>query len=290
MKLAIVTASTDLNRAKPCVETWRRNSLAPVQLIVVANGTNREMSYYPAEDQILVADTYLGSVSAFRMGVNWALANTDADIIACLHDDVEIHEVGWDRIVLRHFQRHPACGLAGFGGALGLGADDIYKVPYDPMQLARVHFRSNLVDAESHGMRSLVPERVACLDGFSQIGRREFWLGYNGKAPHLSELRHMEALVDERNPMIGPWTYLEHLGVKHHLYDSLLGAIAKRNCWETWFLPMRCRHLGGATAVGDPGYQAWAKAQTNGVGDQQFWEEAHRIGYDAFRDVLPLRV
>ena len=73
-----------------------------------------------------------------------------------------------------------------------------------------------------------------------------------------------------------PWTVLENLGIRHHLYDGLLGCLAKRYGWETWFLPVHCHHLGGVTAVGDQGYQAWAKTQTDGVGDQAFW--AQEIG------------
>ncbi len=287
MKLGIVTATTNVDRAAPCLKTWVDNALAPVQIFVVRNGTGvrGDASVRTANGVIFDIDVkqYLGSVSAFRVGVDKALEHSDVDVIACLHDDLEIHEHGWDRKVLSHFQRHPESGLAGFGGALGLGDADIYQKPYEPQQLARVNFRSNLSDAEVHGIRSLVPEQVACLDGFSQVGRREFWQGHrynsvDGSGFSAPDLR------------LKPWTYLENLGIRHHLYDSLLGAIARRHGWETWYLPVRCRHLGGQTAVGDPGYQEWAKTQTGGVGDHAFWEQAHKIGYEEFRDQLPIRV
>jgi hypothetical protein len=120
---------------------------------------------------------------------------------------------------------------------------------------------------------------VACLDGFSQIGRREFWQG----------LRYDRGEVTDFGAGGPPWTVLQDLGIVHHLYDGLLGCLAARAGWETWYLPIACRHYGGRTAVGDRGYQAWAAAQPQG-GDHGFWREAHRIGYEAFRDVLPLRV
>jgi hypothetical protein len=128
-------------------------------------------------------------------------------------------------------------------------------------------------DAELHGYRSLLAERVACLDGFSQIGRAGFWRGHTTGGQRISE---------------GPWTILKDLGIVHHLYDGLLGCIAKRNGWETWYLPVACHHYGGRTAVADQGYQLWAERRIAG-GDRGFWEAAHRIGYDTFRDVLPLR-
>ena len=270
MRLGVVTATTDRQRAQSCVNSWFDTTKLPFDFEVIFNGGG--------------FGDYLGTVKAFRQGVDNLLAK-DCEVIACFHDDLEITEPWWDQKILRHFDRQPACGLAGFGGAIGLGSDRIYVDPYDPMQLARIGFRSNMKDAEAHGMRSLYPERVACLDGFSQIGRRAFW---EGKF-YTTDLDVGE--VDDGQPTAGPtpWLYLEGLGVVHHFYDGMLGCLARRYGWETWYLPVGCIHYGGRTAVGDRGYQDWAKTQ-NGVGDEAFWQQAHRIGYDHFRDVLPLRV
>jgi hypothetical protein len=265
--IAIVTATTNLERAQPCIDSWRKTSHQRVPVLIVQNGP-------PIRE-------YLGTVPAFREGVADILQNyTEIDIIACLHDDVEITEHDWDEQVLRAFDHHPEVGLLGFGGAIGLGADGLYREPYDPMQLARVGFRSNMIDAEAHGIRSLLPEPVACLDGFSQIGRRAFWAG----------LTHGEwrAGSPGNGHLVGPWDYLAQRGIVHHFYDGALGCLARRAGWVTYYLPVACRHLGGQTAVGDPGYQDWAATQTEG-GDRGFWETAHRTCYTLFEDVLPLR-
>jgi len=172
-------------------------------------------------------------------------------------------------------------GLVGFGGAIGLGTDAIYQEAYDPMQLARIGFRSNLVDAENHGTRSLVPEMVVCLDGFSQIGRHAF---FTGLKEHEWNTRSLSRRAPER-----PWQTLQRLGIVHHFYDGALGCLARRAGWQVRYLPVRCRHYGGQTAVGDPGYQRWANTAIDG-GDRGFWEKSHRVGYDTFRDVLPLRL
>lgn len=260
MRLAIVTASTHLGRAASCIDSWfHHHTTDRITVEIVSNG-NRDQPY-------------LGTVPAFRVGVDKVLQETDADVIACLHDDLEIDEAGWDEKVLLQFDRHPKCGLLGFGGATGLGASDMYLKDYDPMSLARVGFRSNMREAEVHGMRSLLPERVACLDGFSQIGRRAFWEGKTTAGQ----------VVGPR-----PWTMLEQLGLIHHIYDGALGCLAKRYGWEAWYLPVRCHHYGGRTAVGDEGYQAWAKTQTE-EGDQGFWKAGHWVVYNEFRDCLPLR-
>jgi len=287
--LAIVTATTNVERARRCLTSWVERASQPLRLFIVVNGCTRpervEIGTQPT--LWLYAEDYQGSVPAFRKGVDAALAASARepepyDVIACFHDDLEIQEHGWDEKVQTYFQRVPQMGLAGFGGAIGLGAVDLYVTPYTPMQLARVGFRSNLVDAETHGLRSLLAERVVCLDGFSQIGRREFWLGHAYGSP-FNTIRQVAS------DTLRPWSALQNLGFVHHFYDGALGCLVARAGWEAWYLPVRCRHYGGQTAVGDPGYQAWAKAQTPG-GDFGFWEQAHQIGYEAFRDVLPLRV
>jgi hypothetical protein len=278
-RLVVVTASTNLDRARECLASWGDH-----QILCVVNAARSASPLVDLAAPLaeLIYPQYLGTVPAFRVGVDFALDHTDADVIACLHDDVEIHDPAWAEQVLRHFDRQPACGLAGFGGAIGLGDADIYQKPYNPMHLARIGFRSNMQHAEAHGVRSLLSERVACLDGFSQIGRREFWEGRRWH-PHAGDV----GMTDPSTPR--PWTALESLGVMHHLYDGLLGCLAARYGWETWYLPIACHHYGGRTAVGDPGYQAWAQTKMEG-GDHGFWEAAHKIGYDTFRDVLPLRV
>jgi len=283
MSLVCLTATTDPDRAYPCLKTW-----GGAPFVGVVNGRPWQPQEKAQEaigslsrSWILVPE-YLGTVPAFRLGVDYALERPDAEILACLHDDLEILDPHWASVVEDFFAAHPACGLLGFGGATALGHPQIYQRPYDPMHLARAGFRSNLVDAEAHGQRSLIPARVACLDGFSQIGRRAFWEGCRAGPEYKAGISGV--YLGGR-----PLTLLEQLGMRHHFYDGALGCLAARYGWEVWYLPIRCRHLGGQTAVGDPGYHAWATTQ-DPQGDQGFWQQAHRIGYDAFRDVLPLRV
>lgn len=219
----------------------------------------------------------LGVVPAFALGVEKALEE-GAEIIACFHDDLLMEQDGWDDTVVNLFKACPRAGLCGFGGAKGLGSDDLYKAPYDPMQLARQGFRSNMRHAEAHGIRSEVAEPVACLDGFSQIGRADFWRGCSvGTAP-----------IEHQAPNTNLFTKLQCWGIIHHFYDGMLGAFAKRHGYLVWYLPVQCHHFGGQTAVGDARYTEWAQHQ-DPKGDGGFWERAHTLGYEQFRDVLPIR-
>ncbi len=289
MTLAVVTATLDMNRALACVNSWWNRSSGAVDLgyiVVQANTTHPRRWEWPIDGiplMVYSTEDILGTVPSFAIGVQKALED-GADLIACFHDDLLIEEDGWDETVIRLFKACPRAGLCGFGGAKGLGADDIYKTPYNPMQLARIGFRSNMRDAEAHGLRSTSAEPVACLDGFSQIGTARFWRG---------QLRFQTS--GERIPWITDnlFAEMQRQGVTHHFYDGMLGCYAKRLGYQTWFLPVACHHFGGRTAVGDARYIAWANAQNGDLdglnGDAKFWIQAHQIGYEEFHDVLPLR-
>lgn len=241
-RFAVVTATRRAPVARACIESWQDHA-------------SLDWTVHQVVGQ-------LGVVPAFAEGVA-AAAKAGAEIICCCHDDVLIEQDGWDAVVIEHFETHPRCGLAGFAGGRGLGHAAIYSIPYEPHQLAREDFVSNLRDAEAHGRRVRYPIQVAALDGLSQIGRAEFF--------------------------VDAWKTLQDLGMQHHFYDGALGCLAARAKLEAWMIPIRAHHYGGQTAVLDSAYNAWAGEQVDG-GDAGFWRESHRIGYDAFRDVLPIRV
>jgi len=289
MSTVLVTATTDPIRALPTLRSW-----GDTRLIVVVNGSEVTLRHELPLAKWITHPEILGTVPAFAIGVQAALEE-GADIIACLHDDLEIHDSQWAPTVYTFLLQHPTVGLVGFGGGRGLGDPDLYQKPYHPMQLARKDFISNMVDAEHHGRRVTVPTRVACLDGFSQIGRREFWQGK--PRPTINPETQFHPGLREGNL----FTQMQSWGVIHHFYDGMLGAFAKQLGWEVWMLPIRCRHLGGQTAVGDPRYQQWASLQprleyqddfgwTEAKGDQAFWYRAHRIGYTKFKGILPITI
>ena len=274
--LVVCTATANLAEALPRLDRWRSLGAFEWPLVIVENGTVTDTKLSDGRFLIDRTPHFLGSVGAMARAVHCVrLAyGTATEILVALHDDVEILEEGWDAQVLDLFASNAKCGLAGFSGAAGLGSDDIYQTPYDPMQLARQGFRSNLVDAEAHGRRSFRTERVVCHDGFSLIGRASWWLWGQ----------------DSRRRGLGtPWDQLRQVGMQHHGYDSALGLLAHLAGWESWYLPVKCQHLGGRTAVANQDYQAWAQQQVEG-GDQGFWQEAHRALYELGRGTLPLRV
>lgn len=325
MRLAVVTATLDLARARPCLDSWWKCATGTMDAYVILQagesqppGWGEPLPGYPDRFQVYWTPDILGVVPAFALGVQKALED-GAEIIACLHDDLEIEEPGWDATVLAAFARYPEMGLAGFGGALGLGDSNIYQVPYHPMQLARQTFLSNMRHAEAHGGRMRAFQWVSCLDGFSQIGRRKFWQGWanprvewsricTGCGAHnfgASALPGRCGFCDgqensDTSDSVGNlFMLMQSWGITHHAYDGALGCFAKRlGWWPVGLIPIRCHHSGGRTAVADPRYTDWAREKFTSIthegqqvqGDAACWTHAHREVYERFRDVLPLRV
>lgn len=241
MNLHIVTASLDPGKTEKYWGSWEKTASRPIPRTHVTG--------------------VMGPVQAFLVGIEEAAA-AGAEVVACLHDDLEILVRGWDEEIEELFVRNRHALLCGFGGAKGLGALDIYKTPYRLEQLARVDFISNMKDAEAHGRRSQLPQEVACLDGFSLIGRAKF--------------------------MLKAFQKFDKLGVIHHGFDSWLGAEAWRVGGTCWYLPVACHHAGGATAVGDPRFAQWAAEHADG--ESAIRNHSHRMMYADLRGVLPLRI
>lgn len=187
-----------------------------------------------------------------------------APIIAFLHSDVEIFEQGWDERVLREFD-DPKVGVVGFGGALQLGENDIYRLPYKLTQLARVGYLSAQRDWQTHGEFTKSSLDVATLDGFALIVRRCL----------LDEWKHgmfQSGWPVERYPF--------------HNYDNMLCLHAHKVGWRVRLVGVDCIHHGGSTSTTEAAQEHW-KAQ--GTSDVAIHEQSHLNLYEDGRGWLPLR-
>src|SRR5437667_2104715 len=111
----------------------RRDSLpGDIPLAIEKATTNPEIyiRYNTAEDNLGVTGSY-----------QELYEESHEDILAFLHDDVLIHEHGWDERVLQEFD-DPQIAIAGFGGALVHGTSDLYKTPFRIEQLIRQQYLS----------------------------------------------------------------------------------------------------------------------------------------------------
>ncbi len=140
-------------------------------------------------------------------------------LLMYVHDDVMIHEKGWDTRVLKEFE-DPAVGVVGFGGALGHGQPYLYQVPYHLPDLARQTFLSNMKNAEDHGGRFTGERDVAILDGFALFVRR--------------------SVLDK----VGGW----NPKATYYMYTEWLCCEARRQGYKIRLVGVACEHLGGRSS------------------------------------------
>lgn len=232
----------------------------------------------PSELKVRVTADYLSPVEAMAIGAQ--RASTESSILVFLHDDVLIEQQGWEQVIADHFATHPRCGLVGFGGGIGFADIDIYKVPYDYRQLARVDFVSNMREAESHGRRVSEPVRVAALDGFALIVTREFY----ERAGQRSER------VFQPGQIWSAWKSCLIDGVPYHMYDAWLSCRAAELGYETWMLPIACHHQGGQTSVSRQTEYAQVVSRLGYASAEDLYAKGHEAIYKRFAGVLPIRV
>ena len=258
--MELIVCTSDFANVEKNVVTWVRNASTNQRLRVFSDGVSLPLgeSIKGIDDldnldalSILPSQARRGPVGTMQTGYE----SCTADILAFIHDDVIIHESGWDERVLREFE-NPTVGVVGFGGATGLGTPGIYKIPYRLQQLARISYASNVDDAEVHGRRFAGERDVAVLDGFSLIVRRE--------------------LLDQA----GGWPTDKLI---FHMYDAWLCLMAARLGYRARLVGVKCVHLGGRTSTRAP-YNEWLQAE-HGKSDVDVHREAHEWIYEEFRDV-----
>ncbi len=182
------------------------------------------------------------------------LENTAAEIIAYIHDDVEIYEQGWDLRVLKEFD-DPTIGLVGFAGARGHGSPDLYRQPYKMENFARRNFISNMREAELHGGRFIGETDVAVFDGLALFVRRSIlnqWQGWPNQW--------------------GGWP--QNTPVNYWTYDYAISCETRYQGFRNRLVGVDCHHYGGRSPSIIP----------------EDIEAAHKWIYERYRDVLPYEV
>jgi len=237
--MTVEVCSIDSHGKPPIIPGFDEAGTPPIQTIV-----NIHNKYSPCE--------------CYQM----LLESATADIIIYSHDDVEIKDPGWLESTRSVFRLHEDTVAVGLGGAQALGRSNLYKRPYDLVNMARGGYMSNQVDAETHGQRVANANRVVVLDAFFMAIRRE-WLLHN---------------------QWGGWP-VKHL--THHCLDLWLACEAARQRKETYMVGIECNHYGGSVSV-SPAYTnaKWLQGGTTGE-DHAL---PHRWLFNEYRDVLPLRL
>lgn len=220
-QLVVVAATMRWDGWERCIQTWRDQLLATgddVDFLIVDNTEIRRS----------ITESYSKSVYFLDK------APHPYSIIGFLHDDLEIHEQGWNARVLKAFE-DPKVGMVCFAGAPHHGADELYTSPYDLGRLIRIGFRSNMVNAEAHGARTTEEQDVTVCDGFAFFVRRE--------------------IVEKWNWPGGYFMYTEWLCCQ-----------VRRLGFRIRLVPVLCNHIGGRTS-------SFAGVRDDGAAaHREFWE------------------
>lgn len=196
MNMVYAIATREWAGWRKCVNNWEENACISHPYIIVRN-------------------------LPIPIGFQAMYMGTTEPIIAYIHDDLMIHEFGWDDRVLRQFE-DPSVGLVGFAGALGHGEPKMYQEPFRIQNLVRRGFRSNLRDAERHGGRITGEIDVSVLDGLALFVRR--------------------SVLDA----CGGWPVNKPVG--YFLYAEWLCCEVRRQGLRIRMVGVDCEHLGGKSS------------------------------------------
>ena len=256
-----------------CLNSFYANAKYPedISLIIIDNGSEPsvEKSLVPFMIKYPLVKTIIHR-NAENVGVTkslnqaWQLSKEgccNPDFLFYSHSDVLIQEKDWDVKVRNWLEKISNIGVMGFGGAKGIGREDIYKTPYEIWQLARFGFFSNMQDAEIHGRR-MTNEIEPCvvLDGFSLIVNTKLLDEING--------------FDEINYPT------------HHCYDLDVCLESIKHGYYNFVLNVASHHLGGVTATRSD-YDTWLRNQDIN-GDSEVHAKAHVNFYNKWYGMLPL--
>jgi O-methyltransferase len=240
-----------------CVRLAREHAKGDFEVRIWANACDRDFDL----QNIGIVSSYTNAGVVGPMDRLWR--ETDAEIVAFVHDDLEIYEDGWDLRIRARFAASPDCGLVGFGGACSIGREDMYTCGSEaeptrgPFGSNLTSYRKEMTAAEVHGPRITYDCQVATIDGFAAVCRRTF-------------LEKIDGFVK--------WP------IVHHAYDAFLACMAKRHGFETWIVPIKMGHpwIGG-TSQREDGLELLAKHG----GNYGLFLKAQGMLREEFRDVLP---
>lgn len=223
MKLSVVIPVINQHQVtKRCLELLNQYRHAEPEIILIDNGS------LPEYEDAVHNEENLGLVESLRQGYLYSVG----EVILYMHNDVLIHESGWDTRILRAFEDDPRLGVAGFFGGRGIHADG-----------GRMHPESNMLGKEwgspwhHHGALQIGVHPAAVLDGLGMIFRRSM-------------------LDDCGIPECPP----------HHWYDRILPLFYIERGWRCATIGIRFDHGSGFTSEkGD--YHRFAKdwCDTRGI-------------------------
>lgn len=240
MKLSIVIPVLNQFPLARVALEYARNNLSlysDVEFIILDNGSDIPFRIDPSIATVYRKDAPYGSYPCFW----WGLSAAQGDIIAFIHSDLIITEVGWDKRVLEEFKKNENLGLLGFigsneidiAGGRGLGTTSNFQgKTYTLKEDSKVQKIWEGSPASVHGAQNSGYTKAAVIDGCAMVFRK-------------SVLERISQRAD-----FPP----------HHFYDRLLSCEVREMGYEIGVLGIGCDHISGQTVNQEPKYHELARA------------------------------
>lgn len=256
------------------VEYLKKNSVTNPEILIIDNNSDEE---YENKDvsQVLRNPKNIGVYPAFKQGLEYS----GGDIICFMHNDVFIHELGWDKRVLEAFDKNRMLGMISFVGSSqidyfgGRGNGTMSNFQGKTIDIAGEKITTS--PAESHGIRITDLRPAVVVDGCVMIIRR--------------------SALEE----IG---FRENFAI-HHFYDKLISVQLIEKRWNVAVLGIEMDHVSGRTVDHEIKYHLAAKDWSvnhritpGGIGtnwDTVIYKEAERQFLKEYRDekyIVPISI
>lgn len=264
---------------KRCLEKLAANTTEPTELVIIDNGSEKSQGDIvigaTAASNLKVKyvrnQSNIGVLATFKQGLKVA----SGDILFYMHNDVLLHEYGWNWRVAQAFGEDPKLGLAGLLGAR-VCMPDGGRVGVMSHMLGEEWGKTELKPAALHHgelMTGIAP--AAVFDGVGLIFRREA----------LEDVSGRYNLWGEDRPL-------------HHFYDRNISLAFLEAGYHMAVIGLKFDHYSGATANHSASYHAtalkWCEQHNipliDNNADLTVYREAERQFFADWSSKLPAQV
>lgn len=259
-----------------CLESLVKNSVTNPHYLLIDNGS---FTFNEHDLEAIGVNNYTIVENELNTGVlptfKQALSYVKEGVLCFMHNDVLIHEEGWDKRVSDAFDGDDKLGLVGLLGARGVMPDG-GRVAVMSHMLGSVWGKTDIQPAALHHgelMMELAPASI--LDGVGMFFRYETLKQLDEKTDAFWEIR-----------------------APHHFYDRILTLKCIDLGWRVAVLGIQFDHWSGATANQSEAYHAfgakWCEKMglplIDGNADLTIYRHAEQQFFDEWSQRLPLSV
>jgi glycosyltransferase involved in cell wall biosynthesis len=216
-------------------------------VIALSDGAEDAEAHYPElnNSYFRIAQENQGVLGVFQTGMQI----TSADIVAFIHNDLLIHEDGYDKKIIQAFEERPKLGMAGFVGGRGVaGNGGRYRTTSNMLGKEWGSCECHTVIGAHHGEISTGFTYASTLDGCCTIFRRTAY----------DDIVANTDCFSSRRPL-------------NHWYDRNIPLHMIQRGWQVGIVGVGFDHFSANTGAGTESYHSsvrkWASEQNVDLGE-----------------------